>query len=91
MKFNNTKQQVKSTLVKKNNSMQNLAHQCKAGDAKNNMKSLALQCITIVSVSAILALLCIFILEKNENLTCIKSGLVQKIDNGKIIWVKPQS
>jgi len=45
--------------------------------------------ITIVSLTAIFALLTIFLLEKNETLKCVKSGLVQKIDNGKVIWTKP--
>lgn len=45
--------------------------------------------ITIVSITAIFALLTIFLLEKNETLKCVKSGLVQKVDNGKVIWTKP--
>jgi hypothetical protein len=45
--------------------------------------------ITVVSITAIFALLTIFILEKNETLKCVKNGLVQKVDNGKVFWTKP--
>lgn len=45
--------------------------------------------ITVVSITAIFALLTIFLLEKNETLKCVKSGLIQKVDNGKVIWTKP--
>lgn len=45
--------------------------------------------ITVVSITAIFALLTIFLLEKNETLKCVKSGLIQKVDNGKVLWTKP--
>jgi hypothetical protein len=45
--------------------------------------------ITIVSITAIFALLTIFLLEKNETLKCVKNGLVQKVEGSKIIWTKP--
>lgn len=45
--------------------------------------------ITIISITAIFALLTIFLLEKNETLKCVKNGLVQKVDSGKVIWTKP--
>lgn len=45
--------------------------------------------ITIVSITAIFALLMIFILEKNETLKCVKGGLIQKVESGKVIWTKP--
>jgi ABC-type lipoprotein release transport system permease subunit len=44
--------------------------------------------ITVVSVTAIFALLVIFFIEKQENLKCINMGLIQKVDDGKIVWVK---
>jgi hypothetical protein len=44
--------------------------------------------ITIVSVTAIFALLVIFFIEKQENLKCINMGLIQKVHDGRIVWVK---
>jgi hypothetical protein len=77
MKTKNTNQQVKKTTNNKNN-------YC----AKNCKRALSFY-ITVVSITAIFALLTIFLLEKNETLKCVKNGLVQKVDSGKVIWTKP--
>ncbi len=77
MKTKNTNQQVKNTVVNKDS---NCSTNCK--------RSIPFY-ITMVSITAIFALLLIFVLEKNETLKCVKSGLVQKVDNGKVVWTKP--
>lgn len=77
MKTKNTNQQVKNTVSNKNN---NCATNCK--------RAIPFY-ITMVSITTIFALLLIFVLEKNETLKCVKNGLVQKVDNGKVVWTKP--
>jgi hypothetical protein len=77
MKTKNTNQQVKDTENNKNN---NCAANCK--------RAIPFY-ITMVSITTIFALLLIFVLEKNETLKCVKNGLVQKVDNGKVVWTKP--
>lgn len=77
MKTKNTNQQSKSPTNNKNNNC-----------AANRNRAVPFY-ITMVSITAIFALLLIFVLEKNETLKCVKNGLVQKVDNGKIVWTKP--
>lgn len=82
MKTKNTNQQMKaknSTAVENNKN-------CRLPSYKQSAIPFYM---TIVSITAIFALLTIFLLEKNETLKCVKSGLVQKIDGGKVIWTKP--
>ena len=77
MKTKNTNQQVKNTVGNK------------GGNCSTNCKRAIPFYITMVSITAIFALLLIFVLEKNETLKCVKNGLVQKVDNGKVVWTKP--
>jgi hypothetical protein len=81
MKTKNTNQQVKNTENNKNNN-------CAANCAANCKRAIPFY-ITMVSITTIFALLLIFVLEKNETLKCVKNGLVQKVDNGKVVWTKP--
>ena len=55
----------------------------------NRSKSAIPFYISIVSITAIFALLTVFFLQKNENLKFLKAGLVQKNDHGKIVWDCP--
>ena len=45
--------------------------------------------ICIMSITAIFALLLIYLVDKKERIDFVKSGLIQKVENDKIIWVKP--
>lgn len=82
MKTKNTnQQQLKNTNHNKNtNQMKNIKN-------KNCCSSVPFY-ITIVSITTIFALLLIFVLEKHENLKCVNSGLIQKVQDGKVIWTK---
>ena len=81
MKTKNTNQQVKNAVVNKGSN-------CSANCSANCKRSIPFY-ITMVSITTIFALLLIFVLEKNETLKCVKSGLVQKVDNEKVVWTKP--
>ena len=77
MKTKNTNQQMKTKSPADN---KNESHSCKQAIPFY---------ITVISITAIFALLTIFLLEKNETLKCVKGGLIQKVEGGKVIWTKP--
>lgn len=79
MKTKNTNQQVKNIVGNK------------GGNCSTNCKRAIPFYIAMVSITTIFALLLIFVLEKQENLKCINMGLIQKVQDGKVVWIKDTS
>jgi hypothetical protein len=86
----NTKPQ-RSNNQKSNQNQNQNSNQMKNNKINKNCGNPIPFYITVVSVTAIFALLVIFFIEKQENLKCINMGLIQKVQDGKVVWTKDNS